>query len=105
MVVTEKNFSVLADLYNEILRQIMIVNGIREIRCDSETERFFDRVVLKDGKIEVYSYGLKEPFSRLGFDFTIDYARAISYIEDDLFYIRREGLPKHGLAFFFEPRR
>ena len=103
MVSTQKNFDTLAELYNVLIKYTMYENGITEIRCDSSNKRFYDRIVLNEGgRMDVYKYGLKKPFSNLGFDFTVDYAKCLLDIEESLYVVERGGEPKHGIVFEFK---
>lgn len=102
MVSTEKNFKVLSGLYDELLRQTMLLNNIREIECVREEEHFFDRIVIEEGgRVNVYTHGLSKPFSGLLFDYTVDFATCLSYIEHDLFLAERKGKPERGMVFKF----
>ena len=93
MVSTEKGFSEIADLYNELIVKFLMVHKISEVVCSDNVEHFFDRIVMgKDGVMVVYKYGFKSTtFDRLYFDFTCDYAKCISNMEHDLFLQVRNG--------------
>lgn len=92
MVVTEKNFRIIADLYCEILKQFLILNKIKEVICKDTKEHFFDRiVVMDDGTLNVYNYGFKTPWHGLHFDFTCDYAQCLAKMEHDLYLQERRG--------------
>jgi hypothetical protein len=102
MVSTEKNFDMLSTLYRELIRQTMILNGIKEIRCENEKEHFFDRLVLEeDGSVSAYCHGFEKPWRNLYFDFTMDYATCLCYIEHDLFLVQRKGKSERGMIFVF----
>lgn len=101
MVSTEQHFEKLAELYSELFRQTMILHNIREIRCTNKGEHYFDRLTIDGGGLKVYKYGNHTPFSFLNYDFTNDYARCLSYIEDDLYLALRNGKPMHGMYFTF----
>lgn len=58
-------------------------------------EYFFDTIELSDGALKVYRHGLSKPFSEFLFDFDCDYARLLSYLEEDLFHVTRGGKPVH----------
>lgn len=101
MVFDEKNFSRLQAMYIDLLKATMELNGIKEIKCSNKKEPFFDRVVLNNGNLEVYKYGWKEPLDKLYFDFSVDYAKCMSYIEEDLFLAEHKTTGIHGMSFIF----
>lgn len=86
------------DMYRELIRQILIENNVKSIaRVEGKDEPFFDRVdVTSDGRLEVYSHGLHEPMRNFFFDYTMDFARCLSYIEDEIFMQSRSGKSQHG---------
>lgn len=102
MTAVEKNFGILKEMYAELLKTTMELNGIKEIKCSNKKEPFFDKVVLnEDNRIEVYKRDMNQPFQNLCFDFTLDYAKCISYIEEDLFLVQRNTTSVHGMSFIF----
>lgn len=104
MVSTQKDFEKLATLYMEILKQVMKLHNVKEVAHVRNTtkEHFFDRIVLtEDEKLEVYKYGLERPFDSLHYDFTVDYATCLAYIEHDLYLAQRKGKAERGMKFKF----
>ena len=94
------------ELYRQLFVSVLLRENISEVVCNNimTNEHYFDRVVVNsDGSISVYSHGLKEPFKGLYFDFDLDYAKLLSYIEEDLFLVTRGGISKHGFVFKFQP--
>lgn len=106
MVCTERNFEVLAKLYNKVIVSTLAMHDVKEVRCVATKEHFFDRIVLKDDhSLEVYKYGLTNPFSWLSFDFTIDFSQCLANIEHDLFLAQRNGKPERGMIFTFNDKK
>ena len=101
MVVTQKDFSKLADLYKTLIKQFLALHNIKEVVCTDTKEHFFDRIVAKEnGSIEVFNYGFtKTAWNELYFDFTCDYAKCLSNMEHDLFLQTRNG--KHDMYTFY----
>ena len=76
------------ELYRQLFVSVLLRENISEVVCNNAKEPFFDRVVVNsDESISVYSHGLKKPFNGLYFDFDVDYAKLLWYIEQDLFLI------------------
>jgi hypothetical protein len=92
------------ELYHQLFVSVLLRENISEVVCNNTKEHYFDRVVVNsDGSISVYSNGLKEPFKGLYFDFDLDYAKLLSYIEEDLYAIRHGGISKHDMVYKFQP--
>lgn len=73
-------------LYNELIKQVLIDNHIKEIVSkDLLKDKFFDKVKVYhfNEEISVYHNGLM--FNRFLFDFTVDFARMLDYIETDIY--------------------
>ena len=70
------------NLYKQLLITLLQEYNVKSIVNTSKAEHFFDKIeVNEDGSLTVWKHGgLK--FSNLLFDYTCDYARALSYIED-----------------------
>ena len=80
------------ELYRQLFVSVLLRENVLEVVCDNTKEHYFDRVVVNsDGSISVYKYGDLEPFSGLYFDFELDYAKLLWYIEQDLFLIQHGG--------------
>lgn len=96
------------DLYRELIRQTLIDNKVVSIRRDgtrpTSAEKFFDEIVLHaDGTLTVFRHGLQ--LDNFYFDFTNDFARCLSYIEDAI-YCEKRGIAiadynYHGLTVEF----
>ena len=93
MVVTEKDFRKLADLYDTIISQFLVLHNVKEVICTDTKEHFFDRIVVgENGSIKVYNHGFtKTTWDRLYFDYTCDYAVCLASMEKDLFMQTRNG--------------
>lgn len=92
------------ELYRQLFVSVLLRENVLEVVCNNTKEHYFDRVVVNsDGTIEVYSHGLKKPFTSLGFDFDLDYAKLLFYIEEDLYAVRRGGISGHGFVYKFQP--
>ncbi len=101
MVCTEKNFEELSSLYERIIYLTLKLHNVREVVCENEKEHYFDRIVTRDDGLEVFTYGFEKPSKRLYFDFTNDYARCLSYIEDSIYVMLRGGNAQHGMVIYF----
>lgn len=92
------------ELYRQLFVSVLLRENVLEVVCNDTKEHYFDRVVVNsDGTINVYSHGLKEPFNGLYFDFDLDYAKLLYYIEEDLYAIRHGGISKHNMVYKFQP--
>lgn len=101
MVCTQKNFDKLASAYSEVLLQTLRLHNVCEVWCECENPHFFDHIVLNDGGMLVYNHGLKTPWKGLFFDFTVDYAKCLGNIEEDLYLASHHAQPKNGMIFKF----
>ena len=102
MVTTELGFKVLQERYQSLIHITLFLHNVREVICENDKEHFFDRIVIEDDRLQVYKYGLKKPYDFLSYDFTNDYARCLSYIEDSLYAMQRGGKPLHGMKIIFK---
>lgn len=93
MVTTEKNFDKLANMYETLIEQFLVLHNVKEVVCTDTKEHFFDRIVVaENGSIEVFNHGFtKTTWSRLLFDFTSDYAVCLANMEKDMFMQQRKG--------------
>ena len=93
----------LKNQYRNLLALMLTEHDVKSVSCCSDIERFFDRIeVLPGGHLHVYRAGLSDPMDSLHFDYTCDYARCISYIEDAI-YQQRHGINmEHGIIVEFE---
>lgn len=92
------------ELYRQLLVSVLLRENVVEVVCTNDKEHYFDRLVIsQDGGIKAYCHGLAKPFSHLYFDFDLDYAKLLYYIEEDLYAVRRGGISKHGLSYKFQP--
>ena len=92
------------ELYRQLLVSVLLRENVVEVVCTNDKEHYFDRLVIsQDGGIKAYRHGLVKPFSHLYFDFDLDYANLLYYIEQDLDAVRRGGISKHGLSYKFQP--
>lgn len=77
------------NLYRELIRQTLIDSKVASIRFDrvarpTSAEEFFEEIIVHaDHAITVIYAGLQ--FDNLYFDYTNDYARCLSYIEDAIY--------------------
>ena len=76
------------DLYRELIRRTLIENNVVSICRDGTrptmAENFFDKIILHaDGTLTVFRHGMQ--LDNFYFDFTNDFARCLSYIEDAIF--------------------
>ena len=93
------------NLYKQLLITLLQEYNVKSITYFCETkEHFFDKIENNgDGTITVWRYdGLK--FSNLLFDYTCDYARCLSYIEDAIYCQTRNIHPGnyHGMIIEFK---
>lgn len=88
-------------MYQELVKNFIILNDIKEVVCTDDKEHFFDRIQMtENGKLKVFNYGLKETtWDNLYFDFTCDYAKCLSNMEHDLYLQTRNG--KHNMFTFY----
>lgn len=97
------------NLYRELIRQTLIDNKVRSIyflpaERPTTAEEFFEEITLNaDLTLRVFRHGLQ--FDNLYFDYTNDYARCLSYIEDAIYCEARHMEPTtrnyHGLIVEF----
>lgn len=92
------------DLYRQLINQVLIENNVESIiRIAEVKEEFFDRIeVNANGTLNVYRHGMRTPFSNFFYDFTCDFARCLSYIEDEIYMQKRAGKPQHGYKVIFK---
>lgn len=92
------------DLYRQLIAQVLVENNVLSIlHIANVDEDFFDRInVNPDGTLQVYRHGMKEPLDNFYFDFTCDFARCLSYIEDEIFLQKRSCKPQHGYQVIFK---
>ena len=90
------------ELYRTIIKQVLVENNVKSIiRFNKSKENnFFDKIIVNDGYLEVYRCGLKLP--NFYYDFTCDFARCLSFIEDEIFIQSRSGKPQHGYQVIFK---
>lgn len=89
-------------MYRDLLSAVLVREGVVEVVCKNKCEPYFDRVLVSDdGILEVYSSGLSQPLDGFYFDFNIDYAKLLWYIEEDLFLIRHKGKSIHQMEYRF----
>lgn len=100
MVVTEKNFNKLANIYETLIFNFFTLHNIKEVVCNDIKEHFFDRITInKNGSMNVFKHVFtKTTWSKLYFDFTSDYAKCLANMEHDLFLQQRNG--KHEMYDF-----
>jgi len=90
MVCTQKNYRLLANMYEELIRHFLVLHNIEEVVCTDKVEHFFDRIeVGSDDSLVVYSHGMS--WKKLLFDFTSDYAVCLCNMERDLYLQERGG--------------
>lgn len=90
-------------LYSDLIHSVLIENNVDVVSCKNIREPYFDRLVVdyEDGSMLVWSNGLVEPLCGLHYDFGLDYAKLLYYIEEDLFLIKRGGLSSHCFEYHF----
>ena len=100
MVVTENKFSKLSEMYENLIRQFLILHNVKEVICTDTKEHFFDRIVVaENGSIKVFNHGFTNiTWNNLYCDFTADYAKCLSDMEHDLYLQQRNG--KHNMYSF-----
>lgn len=92
----------LKNAYRAILEQMLRSHDVKSLSCCSDTERFFDRIdVLPGNGLHVYRHGFSTPMDNLYFDYTNDFARCISYIEDAIYQQRHGVNMEHGIIIEF----
>lgn len=93
-------------IYRQLIKQVLVENNVESIiRIDDVDTKFFERVHIDaDGNLEVYDHGIEKPWRDFLFDFTLDYAHLLSYIEDEIFMQTRGGKPLHGYRISFKPK-
>jgi hypothetical protein len=93
------------ELYRQLFVSVLLRENISEVVCNNTKEHYFDRIVVNsDGSISVYSHGLKKPFNGLFFDFDVDYAKLLWYIEQDLFLIHH-GVKSINFEYSFKENK
>lgn len=91
----------LKSAYRNLLVVMLREHNVKSVTCTDKKEPFFDKIeVNADGTLTVTDYG-NLTFDNLYFDFTCDYARCFSYIEDAIFLQSRNGKPEHGMSVEF----
>ena len=45
MVVTENKFNKLSEMYENLIKQFLILHNVKEVVCTDTKEHFFDRIV------------------------------------------------------------
>lgn len=89
-------------MYRDLLSAVLLREGVVEVVCKNNVEHYFDRVLVSDdGILDVYSGGISQPLDGFYFDFHIDYAKLLWYIEEDLFLIRHRGKSIHQMEYRF----
>lgn len=74
------------EMYKAIVKNLLIDENVKEVTMkDSAEIRLFDKVVVRGTSIEVYRHGLKTPSSEFFYDFGVDYATLLHYLEEDIF--------------------
>lgn len=91
------------NLYREVIRQTLIEHNVASLHMENEKEPFFDDVVVNpDGTLKV-TRGVS--LDNFYFDFTCDFARCLSYIEDAIFCAEHKMTVKgsncHGITVTF----
>ena len=84
------------DLYREVIRQTLIEHNVASLHMENKKEPFFhDVVVNPNGTLKVTRgvssdnlYGIS--LDNFYFDYTNDFARCLSYIEDAIFCAKRK---------------
>lgn len=90
--------------YRSLIVAVLNTHKVRSIKAVSVNarvgEKFFDTIeVNEDGTLTVDRNGLK--LDNLYFDFTCDFARCLSYIEDEIYMQERKGNNQHGYKVTF----
>ena len=77
------------NLYRQLLMTVLQDNNVKSITATSKKEHFFDKIENNgDGTITVHKYGNMK-FDNLYMDYTCDFARCLSYIEDSIYCTKR----------------
>lgn len=77
------------DLYREVIRQTLIEHNVASLHMENKKEPFFEDITVNaDLTLTVDRHGLA--LDNLYFDFTNDFARCLSYIEDAIFCAERK---------------
>lgn len=77
------------DLYREVIRQTLIDHNVASLHMENKKEPFFEDITVNaDLTLTVDRHGLA--LDNLYFDFTNDFARCLSYIEDAIFCAERK---------------
>lgn len=95
MNVLDKHFDEMANLYNELIKKILLINKVKKITFidGNFTEKYSHAIVSKSG-VKAYLKGLNGyGFNGFLFDFTFDYASLLRQIEHDLYFVNRGGDP------------
>ena len=80
------------ELYRDLLLSVFLREGIYKVVCINDSEPYFKCIVIRsDGSMLVYHHGLDKPLNGLFFDFDVDYAKLLWYVEQDLFLIHHGG--------------
>ena len=80
------------NLYRQLLVTIMHDHDVKSVWNTEPKEHFFDKIETNpDGTITVWKHGIQ--FDNLYMDYTNDFARCLSYIEDAI-YCTSRNMPK-----------
>lgn len=80
------------ELYRQLFVSVLLRENVLKVVCNNTKEHYFDCVVVNsDGSMSVYHHGLDKPLNGLFFDFDVDYAKLLWYVEQDLFLIHHGG--------------
>ncbi|MBP5722483.1 MAG: hypothetical protein J6X18_02735 [Bacteroidales bacterium] len=87
--------------YQKLIKQVLVENNVKSIvNTYGDESNFFDRVeVDSNGDLKVYHHGVE--FDNFLYDFTCEYSRCLSYIEDEIFLQSRLGKSLHGYIITF----
>ena len=96
MNVLDKHFGEVANLYNELIKKVLLINKVKKITfIDGDFSKKYDYATIsKNGDIKVFLKGfMYNGFNGFLFDFTFDYASLLRQIEHDLYFVNRGGNP------------
>ena len=93
-------------LYRELILNTLVSNGVKRINFIGDSNGFskkYNYIEVNEDKqsMNVSLKGLDIVLQNISFDFSIDYACLLYYIEHDLFLVQHGSKPKHDIEFIF----
>ena len=82
-------------MYRDLIRMTLVDNNVKTVLNTEPKEHFFDKIeVSENGGLKIWRHGLD--FDNFYFDYTMDFARCLSYLEDAIYSQSHGGKALHG---------